>query len=116
MQRRRARRWNRRLRVVGPFVAFVLLLLALALGVDLIEYEPQLETARLSTRPIPRAIREKGAALPGTAPTPGVSTTSVVGEGHVTDLTATHLTLGFDDDSGPDGRRRRAGDGPTVPR
>ena len=52
LQRRRARRWKRRARILGPFLAVPLLLAALSLSVDLVEYQPHEESDRLSDRPI----------------------------------------------------------------
>ncbi len=82
MQRRRARRWKRRMRMAGPFLGIPLLLGTLALSVDLIEYDPEPAPARLSDRPIPKAVAEKAAAR-GEAPTsaPSVSGASVVESG-----------------------------------
>ncbi len=51
LQRRRARRWKRRARIVGPFLGIPLLLGALSLSVDLIEYRPQPTRERLTVRP-----------------------------------------------------------------
>lgn len=56
MQRRRARRWRRRARMAGPFVGLSALLGTLALSVDLIEYQPQVQKNRLSDRPLPAAV------------------------------------------------------------
>lgn len=56
MQKRRARRWKRRGRIVGPFVGVLLLLATLTLSVDLIEYQPQPPAERLSDRPLPEAV------------------------------------------------------------
>lgn len=55
--RRRARRWKRRARMAGPFLAIPLLLGALMLSVNMIEYDPQPERHRLSDRPV--AVVEK---------------------------------------------------------
>jgi len=52
-QRRRARRWRRRGRIVAPFLGIPLLMGTLALSVDLIEYHPQQPRERLSDRPLP---------------------------------------------------------------
>lgn len=52
LQRRRTRRWKRRARIIGPFLGVPLLLLALLLSVDFIEYQPHEEPDRLSDRPI----------------------------------------------------------------
>lgn len=57
--RRRARRWKRRARIIGPFLGIPVLLGALALSVDLIEYQPAVEPDRLTDRPIPAAVLEK---------------------------------------------------------
>ncbi len=84
--------------MAGPFVGIVLLLATLALCVDLIEYDPQLEADRLTTRPIPQAIRDKGSAFPGGFRSPGVSSTSVVEDGRVTIPTTPDLSTGIDDD------------------
>ncbi len=40
LERRRVRRWKRRARIVGPFVGIPILLAALSLSVDLVEYQP----------------------------------------------------------------------------
>lgn len=40
LQRRRTRRWKRRARAIGPFVGVTILLAALSLSVDLVEYQP----------------------------------------------------------------------------
>ena len=52
LQRRRVRRWKRRARILGPFLAVPLLLVTLSLSVDLVEYQPHEESDRLSNRPI----------------------------------------------------------------
>ena len=49
---RRARRWKRRARILGPFLGIPLLLATLSLSVDLVEYQPQEEKDRLSDQPI----------------------------------------------------------------
>ena len=77
-QRRRARRWKRRARMAGPFLGVIVVLAALALSVDLIEYQPEPPAERLTDRPIPEAVRERGKGMP--APTPSsLSATSVLG-------------------------------------
>jgi hypothetical protein len=77
MQRRRARRWKRRARIVAPFLGVSALLATLAISVDLIEYQPQPAKKRLSDRPLPAAVTEPRAAqaIPLRA---SVSTASVV--------------------------------------
>lgn len=85
MQRRRARRWQRRARMVGPFLGLCALLGTLALSVDLIEYQPQVQKNRLSDRPLPAAVadpqpdrpRPLGASM-GAAMSTSVSSASVV--------------------------------------
>ena len=52
LRRRRVRRWKRRARIAGPFVGVTVLLAALSLSVDLIEYQPRESPERLSDRPI----------------------------------------------------------------
>jgi len=71
LQRRRARRWKRRARILGPFLAVPLLLAALSLSVDLIEYQPHEESDRLSDRPIQmtRQPAPKPAMRPSLSPT-----------------------------------------------
>jgi hypothetical protein len=51
-QRRRMRRWKRRGRILGPFLGVPILLAALSLSVDWIEYTPQPAPDRLAARPI----------------------------------------------------------------
>ncbi len=51
-QRRRMRRWKRRGRILGPFLGVPILLAALSLSVDWIEYTPQRGPDRLVDRPI----------------------------------------------------------------
>lgn len=77
MQRRRARRWKRRARIVGPFLGVLLLVGMLALSVDIIEYQPQTPRDRLSDRPLPDSVLEKQSnrGIPVSA---SVSTASVV--------------------------------------
>ena len=52
MERRRTRRWKRRARIAGPFLGVTMMLGALTLSVDLIEYQPQEPQQRLTDRPI----------------------------------------------------------------
>lgn len=52
LRRRRVRRWKRRARILGPFLGLPLLLIALSLSVDLVEYQPNREPDRLSDRSI----------------------------------------------------------------
>lgn len=52
LHRRRVRRWKRRARIAGPFIGITILLAALSLSVDLIEYQPRKTADRLSDRPI----------------------------------------------------------------
>lgn len=52
LQRRRARRWKRRARIVGPLVGVPLLLATLVLSVDAVEHRPQKAQDRLVDRPI----------------------------------------------------------------
>ena len=77
MQRRRARRWKRRARIVAPFLGVSALLATLAISVDLIEYQPQPAKQRLSDRPLPAAMTQPSTAraIPLAA---SVSQTSVV--------------------------------------
>ncbi len=70
LQRRRARRWKRRARIAGPFLGIMILLTALSLSVDLIEYQPREDAHRLSDRPIrlsPRPTRERTVRTPSFA-------------------------------------------------
>ena len=89
--RRRVRRWKRRARMAGPFLGLPILVGALALSVDLIEYDPEPVQDRLSDRPIPPQVldrqrqnqervrdRDREAAAAGAALSMTVSTTSVV--------------------------------------
>jgi hypothetical protein len=78
MQRRRARRWKRRARIVGPLLSIPLLLATLALSVDLIEYQPQPPKPRLVDRPIPAEVLEKQRARENSTGAPLSSTASVV--------------------------------------
>ena len=77
LQRRRARRWKRRARIVAPFLGVSALLATLAISVDLIEYQPQPAKQRLSDRPMPAAVTQPRSAL-AIAPRASVSATSVV--------------------------------------
>ncbi len=52
LQRRRTRRWKRRARAIGPFVGVTILLAALSLSVDLVEYQPTPKVDRRADRPI----------------------------------------------------------------
>jgi hypothetical protein len=66
-QRRRVRRWKRRARIVAPFLGVPILLAALALSVDFIEYRPQPKPERLSDRPIriqPDRVRPSVSHMP----------------------------------------------------
>jgi hypothetical protein len=51
-QRRRLRRWKRRARILAPFLGLPLLLGALSLSVDLIEYRPTTKPELLADRVI----------------------------------------------------------------
>ncbi len=51
-QRRRLRRWKRRARILAPFLGLPLLLGALSLSVDLIEYRPMKKPDLLADRAI----------------------------------------------------------------
>jgi hypothetical protein len=77
MSKRRARRWKRRARIVGPFLGVSMVLVTLALSVDLIEYQPQEQPDRLSDRPMPAAVIDGGQQAK-IAHTSSVSTTSVI--------------------------------------
>ena len=77
MERRRTRRWKRRARIAGPFLGVTMMLGALTLSVDLIEYQPQEPQQRLTDRPIPRAVLDKQ-QLRRIQPQTSVSATSVV--------------------------------------
>lgn len=80
-RRRRIRRWKRRGRIVAPFLGVPILLAALALSVDLIEYRPQPKRERLSDRPIriePQSTRPSVSDLPIT-PVPPRGARHVVG-------------------------------------
>ena len=81
MQRRRARRWKRRMRMAGPFLGIPLLLGTLALSVDLIEYDPEPEPERLSDRPMPRQAAVKSSTRRAASPATSVSGASVVESG-----------------------------------
>ena len=78
MQRRRARRWKRRARIVGPLLSIPLLLATLVLSVDLIEYQPQPPKPRMVDRPIPAEVLEKQRARESTNDLPLSATASVV--------------------------------------
>lgn len=52
IQRRRSRRWKRRVRILGPFLGVPVLLATLAFSVDFIEYQPRPEPDHLTDRPI----------------------------------------------------------------
>ena len=80
-QRRRVRRWKRRARILAPFLGIPILLAALALSVDMIEYVPQPPPDKLADRPInltpgdakrptprPLVIAKPDLALPVDAP------------------------------------------------
>jgi hypothetical protein len=85
-QRRRVRRWKRRARIVAPFLGVPILLAALALSVDFIEYRPQPKRERLSDQPIriePDRVRPSVSHMP-VAPVapmqdPHTATSDVVG-------------------------------------
>ena len=57
-QRRRVRRWKRRARILAPFLGLPILLAALALSVDMIEYVPQPPPDKLADRPIHLAPKD----------------------------------------------------------
>lgn len=63
LHRRRVRRWKRRARIAGPFIGVSILLAALALSVDLIEYQPHPNPERLSDRPINLNARAKSEGI-----------------------------------------------------
>jgi hypothetical protein len=88
LQRRRVRRWKRRARILGPFLGVPVLLLALSLSVDLIEYQPQDEPDRLSDRPI--RMTQPAAARPIMRP----SLSSPTQAGSPTPATPRMSTLG----------------------
>lgn len=53
IKNRRARRWKRRARIIGPFLAIPLLFATLVLSIDLIEYErvePEATTPKVTAR------------------------------------------------------------------
>jgi len=75
--RRRSRRWKRRARIIGPFLGIPVLLGALALSVDLIEYQPAEKPDRLTDRPIPASVLEKQKQAEKARPN-SVSSTSVM--------------------------------------
>ena len=58
-QLRRVRRWKRRARILGPFLAVPLLLGVLALSVDLIEYQPADPHERVRDRGVRLPTREE---------------------------------------------------------
>jgi hypothetical protein len=93
LQRRRVRRWKRRARILGPFLGVRVLLLALSLSVDLIEYQPQDEPDRLSDRPIRMA--QPAAARPIMRP----SLSSPTQAGSATPATAEDVDAGQESDS-----------------
>jgi len=66
LHRRRVRRWKRRARIAGPFVGVTILLAALSLSVDLIEYQPRKSPDRLSVRPMRSNTRPTYARLSST--------------------------------------------------
>jgi hypothetical protein len=80
------RRWKRRARIVAPFLGVPILLAALALSVDFIEYRPQPKRERLSDQPIriePDRVRPSVSHMP-VAPVapmqdPHTATSDVVG-------------------------------------
>lgn len=81
LQRRRIRRWKRRARIVAPLLGVPILLAALALSVDLIEYRPQPKRERLSDRPIridPKPARPSVPDVPVVS-IPGTRVPHVVG-------------------------------------
>lgn len=55
--RRNLRRWQRRARIAGPFLAVPAMLGLLVLSVGLIEYQPQKSHRTASERPAPAALR-----------------------------------------------------------
>ena len=65
-QRRRMRRWKRRGRIMGPFLSVPILLAALSLSVDWIEYTPQPAPDRLVDRPIQMLPRQQILPTPTT--------------------------------------------------
>ena len=77
MLRRRARRWKRRARIVGPFLGVSALVATLALSVDLIEYQPQPEQNRSSHRPLPEPLAQRQQNMDSSL-AKSVATTSVV--------------------------------------
>lgn len=60
LARRRARRWQRRARIAGPFLVVPAMLGLLVLSVDLIEYQPAEPAGLAKSRP-----RAASAARPG---------------------------------------------------
>ena len=92
MQRRRARRWKRRARVVGPLLGLPLLVATLALSVELITYSPVTPYKKLTDRPLPEATHERSSTrvpLPST----GISTTPVVTSTAATQSTDLEMNL-----------------------
>jgi hypothetical protein len=67
LARRRARRWQRRARIAGPFLVVPVMLGLLVLSVDLIEYQPAEPTGSAKNRPraasAPRPGPEREAML-----------------------------------------------------
>lgn len=77
MQRRRARRWKRRARIVSPLLGLPLLVATLALSVELITYSPVAPQEKLTDRTLPEATDERS-SMRTPLPSTGISTTSVV--------------------------------------
>jgi len=103
MLRRRARRWKRRARIVGPFLGVTVLVATLALSVDLIEYQPQPEQNQSSNRPLPDPLAQQQQNMDRSL-AKSVATTSVVtadprmigGENLGLDVTLTPVETGTD--------------------
>jgi len=77
MQRRRARRWKRRARIVGPLLGLPLLVATLALSVELITYSPVTPQKKLTDRPLPEPTHERSSTHIPLAST-GISTPAAV--------------------------------------
>ncbi len=71
-RKRRARRWKRRARILGPFLGIPILLVTLSLSVDLVEYHPQEKKDRLSDQPIRLGTPRAETPSSGRSPRPGL--------------------------------------------
>ncbi|MBW1883049.1 MAG: hypothetical protein JRJ58_05940 [Deltaproteobacteria bacterium] len=58
LQNRRRRRWNRRARILGPFLALPVLVATLLLSVDIVEYRPEESNEKPTAHSIDRELLE----------------------------------------------------------